>query len=115
MKRNTAKLYRFLLLISFLALFLPCISNAFEEHDFRFWNSSDGLGETMTFFVAQGLNNEIIVSNGSVPHFCVLDGYNVKKLPAPHIHPYIQQDSDGNYWSYFEGKKLEYHWIKKIL
>ncbi len=114
MKRHAARLRRFFLLTSFLTLLAPCSLNAFEEHDFRFWNSSDGLGETMTFFVAQGLNDEIIVSSGSVPHFCVLDGYNVKKFPAPHIHPYIQQDSDGNYWSDLTNKNEHFLGLQRF-
>lgn len=104
----------FLLVFILKILLIPFSALPYEEHNFRIWDSRDGLEESHSMFVALGKDNDVIVSGGSVPHFCVLDGYTLKKYPSPHQHPYIQQDAEGFYWSYLTDEKMNVIGLRRM-
>ena len=59
-----------------ISLTVSSVATASAASDWRFWNKSDGLAESVVFGLGSDGAGRILVKFGAVPHIAVLDGYH---------------------------------------
>ena len=82
-----------------IALCLGFVSPA-AASDWRFWNTADGLAESVVFGLASDGAGHILVKFGDVPGIAVLDGYQVSQIPSPYVYGRLFSSPDKALWSY---------------
>lgn len=89
--------------------------------NWRFFEASEGLGDTWTSFITVGPRGKVWVSHGSVNKLSCLDGWPVADIGLAHIYPSpgidlkVYESDSGQLWSvYDKGIQLfeDGRWIK---
>ncbi|HQH72110.1 MAG TPA: hypothetical protein PK360_08530, partial [bacterium] len=99
-KRSVLEL---LLLLSGMAC--AAWSDIHSQH-FRYWNASDGLAESWSYWINKSPLGHILIGHGEVGEFSWLDGYFVHVLPSPGAYNEVQESPSGQFWA-LSGKGLQ--------
>jgi diguanylate cyclase (GGDEF)-like protein len=68
--------------------------------DWRFWNKTDGLAESVVFGLTSDRMGRVLVKFGAVSNIAVLDGYQVSRIPAPYVYGRIFSSPDKSLWTW---------------
>lgn len=73
-------------------------SDIHSQH-FRYWNASDGLAESWSYWINKSPLGHILIGHGEVGEFSWLDGYFVHVLPSPGAYNEVQESPLGQFWA----------------
>lgn len=102
----------FSLIFVFSVAYFPVqIFGKYEPYIFREWTKSDGLWDSFTTNVNVSACGNVVVNQGNVRNFSILDGFNVNYKPKPNWHGYrnnstIIENPTNEFWTpYFDTEK----------
>jgi signal transduction histidine kinase len=82
-----------------LSLFFTVQSAMTQTPDWRMWTNQDGLTGTEVVTVRVGPSGNIYISQHSYEEICVLDGYEIKRIPAPNARTEVLEGAPGELWA----------------
>jgi signal transduction histidine kinase/streptogramin lyase len=100
-KRSSRLMVRIISLIGLLLYTCSLCVYADITKQWRYWTSADNLTESYCPDITISPNGYVWISHGDVPTVSRLDGYTVRKIPAPRrSSPVIVESDSGEKWAY---------------